>query len=80
MSPWKGWGWHGAVGFGLAWLLSWLGTPPAGYLVAVTALGIAHELGDGDFLPARKGPLNGTLDAAWFLVGAMLWFVWSAIR
>jgi hypothetical protein len=66
-SPWGGWLLHAAIGTGLTAVLAWLAAPPVAVLVAVLALGIAHEIGDGDFLRANGGPWNGVLDVVAFL-------------
>jgi len=41
--------------------------------VAVLAMGIAHEIGDGDFLKANGGPLNGVLDVLAFLPAPLVY-------
>jgi hypothetical protein len=66
-SPWGGWLLHAVIGIGLTAVLAWLAAPPVAVLVAVLALGIAHEIGDGDFLRANGGPWNGVLDVVAFL-------------
>ena len=66
-SPWGGWLLHAVVGTALTALLAWLGAPPLAVLTAVLAMGIAHELGDGDFRRANGGPWNGVLDVLAFL-------------
>ena len=60
------------IGTGLTAVLAWLGAPPVAVLVAVLAVGIAHEIGDGDFLPANGGPWNGVLDVLAFLPAAIV--------
>ncbi len=47
---------HLVAGGVLAALLAGLGTPAAARVVAVAAVGIAHELGDGDFTKAEGAP------------------------
>jgi hypothetical protein len=66
-SPWGGWLLHAVIGTGLTALLAWLAAPPVAVLVAVLAMGIAHEIGDGDFLRAKGGPWNGVHDVLAFL-------------
>src|SRR5438094_1108550 len=58
---------HLVVGGVLAALLAGLGTPAVARVVAVAAVGIAHELGDGDFTKAEGAPWNGILDVLAFL-------------
>ena len=53
-------------------VLAWLGAPPVAVLVAVLAIGIAHEIGDGDFLRVNGGPWNGVLDVLAFLPAAIV--------
>jgi len=52
---------HFVVGGVLATLLAVLGTPAAARVVAVAAVGIAHELGDGDFTKAEGLPGTASL-------------------
>jgi hypothetical protein len=66
-SPWGGWLLHAVVGTGLTAVLAVLAAPPVAVLVAVLAMGIAHEIGDGDFLRVNGGPWNGLLDVLAFL-------------
>jgi hypothetical protein len=66
-SPWGGWLLHAVVGTGLTAVLAVLAAPPLAVLVAVLAMGIAHEIGDGDFLRVNGGPWNGLLDVLAFL-------------
>jgi hypothetical protein len=66
-SPWGGWLLHAVIGIGLTAVLVWLAAPPVAVLVAVLAVGIAHEIGDGDFLRVNGGPRNGVLDVLAFL-------------
>jgi len=42
-------------------------------LMAVLAMGIAHEIGDGDFLRANGGPWNGVLDVLAFLPAPLVY-------
>src|SRR2546425_11573244 len=58
---------HFVVGGVLAAVLAALGTPAAARVVAVAAVGIAHELGDGDFTKAEGAPWNGIIDVLAFL-------------
>ena len=58
---------HFVVGGVLAALLAVLGTPAAARVVALAAVGVAHELGDGDFTKAEGVPWNGILDVLAFL-------------
>ncbi|HYU00159.1 MAG TPA: hypothetical protein VEK85_07260 [Gemmatimonadales bacterium] len=67
-SPWGGWLLHAVIGTGVTAVLAWLAAPP----VAVLAMGIAHEIGDGDFLQANGGPWNGVLDVVAFLPAAIV--------
>ena len=71
-SPWGGWLLHAVIGTGLTAVLAWLGAPPVAVLAAVLAMGIAHEIGDGDFLPANGGLWNGVLDVLAFLPAAVV--------
>jgi len=48
-------------------VLAVLAAPPFAVLVAVLAMAIAHEIGNGDFLRANGGPWNGVLDVLTFL-------------
>jgi len=73
-SPWGGWLLHAVIGAGVTAVLAWLGAPPVAVLAAVLAMGIAHEIGDGDFLRANGGPWNGVLDVVAFLPAAIVWF------
>ena len=72
-SPWGGWLLHAVIGAGVTAVLAWLGAPPVAVLAAVLAMGIAHEIGDGDFLPVNGGPWNGVLDVLAFLPAAIVW-------
>ena len=72
-SPWGGWLLHAVIGTGVTAVLAWLGAPPVAVLAAVLAMGIAHEIGDGDFLPVNGGPWNGVLDVLAFLPAAIVW-------
>ena len=74
-SPWGGWLLHAVIGAGLTAVLAWLGAPPVAVLAAVLAMGIAHEIGDGDFLRVNGGPWNGVLDVLAFLPAAIVWLV-----
>ncbi len=66
---------HLIAGGALATLLAVLGTPAAARVVAVAAVGIAHELGDGDFTKAEGAPWNGILDVLAFLPVPLVWWV-----
>jgi hypothetical protein len=66
---------HAIVGTVVTALLASLGTPAVARLVAVAAVGIAHELGDGDFTRAAGAPWNGVLDVLAFLPGPVLWWL-----
>ena len=72
-SPWGGWLLHAVIGTGVTAVLAWLGAPPVAVLAAVLAMGIAHEIGDGDFLPVNGGPWNGVLEVLAFLPAAIVW-------
>jgi len=71
-SPWGGWLLHAVIGAGVTAVLAWLGAPPVAVLAAVLAMGIAHEIGDGDFLQVNGGPWNGVLDVLAFLPAAIV--------
>ncbi len=66
---------HAIVGGVLAALLAALGTPALARVVAIAALGIAHELGDGDFTRAQGAPWNGIIDVLAFLPVPLLWWL-----
>jgi len=66
---------HVIVGGVLTALFAALGTPALARVVAVTAVGVAHELGDGDFIRAQGAPWNGILDTLAFLPVPLLWWV-----
>ena len=66
---------HVIVGGVLAALLTALGTPALARVVAVAAVGVAHELGDGDFTRAQGAPWNGILDTLAFLPVPLLWWL-----
>ena len=66
---------HVIVGGVLTALLAALGTPALARVVAVAAVGVAHELGDGDFTRAQGAPWNGILDTLAFLPVPVLWWV-----
>ena len=66
---------HLVVGGVLAAVLAGLGTPAVARIVAVAAVGIAHELGDGDFTQAEGAPWNGILDVLAFLPVPLVWWV-----
>jgi hypothetical protein len=65
---------HVIVGGVLTALLAALGTPGAARVVAVAAMGVAHEWGDGDFVSAPGAPWNGILDTLAFLPVPLLWW------
>jgi len=66
---------HVIVGGVLTALLAALGTPALARVVAVAAVGVAHELGDGDFTRAQGAPWNGILDTLAFLPVPVVWWV-----
>jgi len=66
---------HLVVGGVLAALPAGLGTPAVARVVAVAAVGIAHELGDGDFTKAEGAPWNGILDVLAFLPVPLVWWL-----
>jgi hypothetical protein len=66
---------HLIIGAALTALLAALGTPAAARVVAVAAVGVAHELGDGDFTRAQGAPWNGIIDLLAFLPVPLLWWV-----
>ena len=66
---------HVIVGAVLTALLAALGTPALARVVAVAAVGVAHELGDGDFTRAQGAPWNGILDMLAFLPVPLLWWL-----
>ncbi|HEY6158114.1 MAG TPA: hypothetical protein VIV88_11710 [Gemmatimonadales bacterium] len=65
---------HVIVGGALTALLAALGTPALARVVAVAAVGVAHEWGDGDFVSAPGAPWNGILDTLAFLPVPLLWW------
>jgi len=66
---------HFVVGGVLTALLAGLGTPAVARVLAVAAVGIAHELGDGDLTKAQGAPWNGILDVLAFLPVPLVWWV-----
>ena len=66
---------HLVMGGELPALLAGLGTSAVARVVAVAAVGIAHELGDGDFTKAEGAPWNGILDVLAFLPVPLVWWV-----
>lgn len=64
---------HVVVGGVVTALLAGLGTPVAARILAVAAVGIAHEWGDGDFVQAPGAPWNGILDVLAFLPVPVVW-------
>lgn len=80
MPPWvsrTGLLYHGLVGFLLTlWLAAW-GVHAWGNLWAIIGIGIAHELGDGDFTTEAGHPWNGVLDCAAFLIAPIIYLVIS---
>ena len=66
---------HLVVGGVLAALLASLGTPAVARVVAVAAVGIGHELGDGDFTRAAGAPWNGIIDVLAFLPVPLVWWL-----
>jgi hypothetical protein len=66
---------HLIVGGVFAAVLAGLGTPAVARVVAVLAVGIAHELGDGDFTKAEGAPWNGIIDVLAFLPVPLVWWV-----
>ena len=67
---------HVIVGGLLTALLAALGAPALARVVAVAAVGVAHEWGDGDYVSAPGAPWNGILDTLAFLPVPLLW--WSS--
>ena len=67
---------HVGAGIVLTYILSALGTPPLANLIAVGAVGVAHELGDGDLTTAPAAPWNGILDVLAFLPGPLVRLLW----
>ena len=65
---------HVIVGGLLTALLAALGTPALARVVAVAAVGVAHEWGDGDFVKAPGAPWNGILDTLAFLPVPLVWW------
>ena len=63
---------HVGLGFLLSLVLAYLGISPGALVAAVAAVGIAHEVGDGDFLPMNGGPRDGVLDVLAFLPAPVL--------
>lgn len=68
---------HVVAGFVLTVVLGLLGTSPPAATVACFAMGLAHELGDGDLTTAAGHPWNGLVDVAFFLVAPIVWWVRS---
>jgi hypothetical protein len=68
---------HLLTGIGLTAVLALLGTPPVAILVAVAAVGFAHELGDGDFRKEQHGPWSGLLDLVAFLPAPVVWLIYK---
>ena len=66
---------HVIAGGVLTALFAALGTPALARVVAVAAVGVAHEWGDGDFTKAQSAPWNGILDTLAFLPVPVLWWV-----
>jgi hypothetical protein len=66
---------HVIVGGVLTALLAALGTSALARVVAVAAVGVAHEWGDGDFVTAPGAPWNGILDTLAFLPVPLVWSV-----
>src|SRR2546430_7998880 len=79
-SPWGGWLLHAVIGAGVTAVLAWLGAPPVAVLAAVLAMGIAHEIGDGDFLQANGGPWDGGVDLLAVLPAAVVLAVVPLLR
>ena len=67
---------HFLVGIGLTAALALLSAPPAAIFVAVVSVGIAHEMGDGDFLSVNHGPWSGIIDLVAFLPAPILWWIY----
>jgi len=78
-SPWGGWLLHAVIGTALTVVLAWLAAPPVAVFVAVLAVGIAHEIGDGDFLRANGGPWNGVRDVVAFLPAPIVFFAMHVV-
>lgn len=67
---------HFLVGIGLTAVLALLGAPPAAIFVAVFSVGLAHELGDGDFRRSEHGPWSGIIDLVAFLPAPIVWWIY----
>jgi len=68
---------HLLVGIGLTTVLALLGAPPPAIFVAVLSVGIAHEIGDGDFRRVNHGPLSGIIDVIAFLPAPIVWWIYK---
>lgn len=66
---------HLGVGAVVTAVLVALGTPAVARVVAVAAVGIAHEWGDGDFVRAPGAPWNGIIDVLAFLPVPVVWWL-----
>src|SRR2546423_616160 len=64
---------HAIIGALATIVLVAMGTPPFANVLAVTGVGVAHEVGDGDFTTAPEAPWNGIKDVAAFLPAPLLW-------
>jgi hypothetical protein len=67
---------HFLVGIGLTAVLALLGAPAAAIFVAVSSVGFAHELGDGDFRRAEHSPWSGIIDLVAFLPAPIVWWIY----
>src|SRR5207248_11787161 len=65
---------HLIVGGVLTALLAALGTPALARVIAVAAVGVAHEWGDGDFVSAPGARWNGILDTLALLPVRLVWW------
>ena len=73
---------HIVLGVLLAVVLTYLGTPPLGCLMAALVVGLAKEQAEenwSDFRVANGGPLNGVLDVATIVAGSALYLLWTAL-
>src|SRR2546428_126388 len=71
-SPWGGWLLHAVIGTGLTAVLAWLAAPPVAVVVAVLAVGVAHEIGAGDFPRVHGRPGDGVLQLGAVLPAAIV--------
>lgn len=65
---------HALAGLLLSGLFLVLGFSHFENFTAILGIGIAHEMGDGDFVWEAGAPWNGTIDALFFVIfPALIW-------